>query len=102
MLTDLATVKARLAIDDISVQYDDLLTFAIEAISARFAQEANRAFARTAGATFEFDADDLEICVPYYPVESISNFETKVSESTGWVEQSGIDYAVRRNCIFPL
>src|SRR5262249_17761120 len=40
----------------------------------------------TGNATFEFDADDSEICVPCYPIESIFKFETKTSESSGWSE----------------
>ena len=38
MLTQLNTVKSRLAIPDTDITQDDLLTFAIEAISARFDQ----------------------------------------------------------------
>src|SRR6266581_3669396 len=102
MLCQLSTIKTLLAIPDIDIQYDDLLTFAIEAISARFDQETNRTLARAVDTTFEFDAGDLEISVPRYPVESVSKFETKVCESAGWVEQTGIDYVVRRNCIISL
>ncbi len=59
MLTQLATVKARL---EVSVStYDDLLTRAIDAIGARFDRECNRTLARTVGATQEFPASDREI-----------------------------------------
>jgi hypothetical protein len=102
MLTQLSTVKTRLSIPDTDVTQDDLLTFIIEAISARFDQETNRTLARTEDATFEFDADDSEISVPCYPIESISKFETKTSEAEGWVEQMGIDYLIRNSCIISL
>jgi hypothetical protein len=102
MLTTLDSLKSRLNIDAIDVTQDDLLTFIIEAVSARFDQETNRTLARTENATFEFDASDLEISVPCYPVEAVTKFETKTSESGGWIEQTGVDYITRRNCIISL
>lgn len=62
MLTQRSTVKARLGIDDFNVEFDALLTNAINAVSARFDTEANRTLARTVSTTSEFSADDLEIC----------------------------------------
>ena len=59
MLTKLSTVKSRLALT--ITDYDDLLTNAIKAVSARFDKETNRTLSRTATATHEFDADDTEI-----------------------------------------
>jgi hypothetical protein len=102
MLTQLSTVKSRLAIPDTDVTQDDLLTFAIEAISARFDQETNRTLARTEDATFEFDANDSELSPPCYPIESISKFETKVTESSGWSEVTDVDYLIRKSCIISL
>ena len=86
MLTQLPTLKARLAIDDLNVQYDDLLTNALEATSARFDKETNRTLARTENLTQEFDPADTEILAACYPIESVSKFETKTSESSGWQE----------------
>jgi hypothetical protein len=102
MLTQLSTIKARLAIDDFNVQYDTLLTNAIRAVSARFDRETNRTLARTVDATDEFSADDTEIIVPCYPIESVSKFETKASETAGWVEQSPVEFLVRRSCVVSL
>src|SRR5436190_23361612 len=102
MLTQLDTVKVRLAIDPLDVEFDDLLTSAIDAVSFRFDKETNRTLARTTDATFEFDASDTEISVPCYPVESVSKFETKTSESTGWIEQISVDYLIRQSCIISL
>ncbi len=102
MLSTLPTLKARLSIPDTDPQYDDLLTGALTALSARFDQETNRTLARTINATFELDPTDTEICVPVYPIESVSKFETKTTEAEGWVEQTGIDYLIRRACIISL
>src|SRR6266705_1163556 len=54
MLTQLSTVKSRLALT--VTDYDDLLTSAIKAVSDRFDKECNRNLARTTAATHEFDA----------------------------------------------
>jgi len=102
MLTTLDNLKSRLAIADTDVTNDDLLTSAIEAVSARFENETNRTFARTENATFEFEADQCEISPPCYPIEFVSKFETKTSEAEGWVEQTGIDYLIRQSCLVSL
>ncbi len=102
MLTQLITIKSRLSLDEFDLTFDALLTNAINAVSARFDKETNRTLARTVSATFEFSADDLEISVPIYPIESVTKFETKTSESTGWVEQTSVEYLLRRGCIISL
>ncbi len=102
MLSTLLALKSRLSIPDTDPQYDDLLTNTLEALSARFDQETNRTIARTINTTFEFDPTDSEICVPVYPIESVSKFELKTTEAEGWVEQTGIDYLIRRACIISL
>ena len=88
MLTQLATVKTRLAI--IITDYDDILTNAIKAVSARFDKECNRTLARSTGTTEEFSADQTEILVPGYPIESVTKFELKSNETDGWSEQTGV------------
>src|ERR1043166_3582240 len=102
MLTQLSTVKARLAIDAFDLQYDDILTTAITAISFRFDKETNRTLARTVNITQEFDADDTEVCLACYPFESLTRFELKSTEAEGWIEQNGIDFLIRRACILSL
>ena len=77
MLTQLTTVKARLAIPGSDTQFDDLLTRAIEAVSARFDRECNRTLARTVGATQEFAATETEIIARCYPIETVTKFELK-------------------------
>src|SRR5258706_4613368 len=100
MLTQLPTVKSRLAL--IITDYDDLLTNAIRAVSARFDKETNRTLARTTTATHEFDAADTEILPPCYPVESVTKFELKSNETDGWSEQTGVQYLIRRQCVISL
>src|SRR5947207_7631789 len=100
MLTQLATVKARLALT--VTDYDDLLSRAIEAVSARFDRECNRTLARTVGATQEFAARDTEILARCYPVEVVSKFEVKVSEAEGWVEQAAVGHVVREGGVISL
>ena len=100
MLTQLTTLKTRLAIAD--TQYDDLLTNAIRAVSARFDHECRRTLARTVNATQEFDAADTEFCVACYPIETVAKFELKTSETQGWLEQPAPDYLIRHSCIISL
>src|SRR5438876_2051603 len=100
MLTQLATVKSRLALT--VTDYDDLLTNAIKAVSARFDKETNRTLSRTTTATHEFDATDTEILPPTYPIESVTKFELKSNETDGWIEQTGVEYLIRRQCIISL
>ena len=92
MLTQLATVKSRLALT--VTDYDDLLTNAIRAVSARFDKETNRTLSRTTTANHEFDTADTEILPPCYPVESVTKFELKSNETDGWSEQTGIQYNI--------
>ncbi len=102
MLTSLLTIKSRLAIIPADTQYDALLTAALKAVSARFDKETRRTLARTVDFTQEFDPYDTEIIARCYPIESVSKFETKTDEDTGWVEQTGIKYLLRSACIISL
>ena len=102
MLTQLSTVKARLGIDEFDVKNDSLITAAIQAISARFDKECNRAFARAVDCLHEFTADETEIRVGCYPIETVSKFELKTNESDGWIEQPEIEHLIRRSCVISL
>lgn len=102
MLCQLATVKARLGLLETDNTADALLTAALEALTVRFDQEANRTFARTENATYEFDPHDREIAVPAYPLEFVTRFEVKTSEAEGWVEQGEVEYFIRHNCLITL
>jgi len=103
MLTQLDTVKRRLNLNlGTDIQDDDIITNAIKAVSARSEQHCNRRWERTVAATYEFDAQDREILVDRAPIESVTKFELKTTETEGWVEQTGIDYLIRRACIVSL
>jgi hypothetical protein len=103
MLATLSSIKSRLSLLDTDTQYDLLLTNTIKAISARFDHETNRTLGRTENATFEFDPADTEICVPCYPIETVTKFESKTSEATGWQEITPIpDFLIRSTCIITL
>jgi hypothetical protein len=102
MLTQLTTVKARLAIGAADVSQDDLLTRAIEAVSARFDRECGRTFDRTVGAVQQFPACETEIIAACYPIEGVTKFELKLNEATGWQEQLGVDYLIRSASVISL
>src|SRR5882672_9766741 len=102
MLTQLQTVKTRLGIDEVNVQFDASSRMpSIPSLPVSI-KKTNRTLARTVSATFEFCADDLEISPPIYPIESVTKFETKTSESAGWIEQTSVEYLIRRSCIISL
>ena len=90
MLCELLTVKTRLGIAEADVVDDAILTNAILAIGGRFELECNRKFERTANATFEFRADEMDILVDRYPIEDYSAFHVKANETAGWVLQADV------------
>jgi len=102
MLTQLTTVKDRLGILPADTQYDAVLTRCIEAVTARFDRECQRAFARNASAMYEFPGREREVVPLCYPIEGISKFELKETEAEGWVEQTGVDYLVRSACVISM
>ena len=102
MLTELTTLKSRLALDLLDPTFDSLLLRAIQAISGRFDRETNRTLARTVDTKQEFRANDLEVLVACYPIETVTRFELKLSEAGGWVEQTGVEYLIRNGCILSL
>lgn len=102
MLTQLVTVKKRLGIALADVTFDEALTRAIEAISARFDGECNRTLARTVDITQEFCADEIEIPAICYPIEVVTGFEIRSTVKAGWVAQASVDYNVRSNCVISL
>jgi len=100
MLTQLTTLKSRLAITD--TQSDALLTSAIQAVGARFDKETRRGLARATDLPEEFAADETEVCLSCYPVESVTRFELKTNETDGWVEQAGVEFLLRSHCVLSL
>lgn len=102
MITQLATLKTRLEITPSDTTHEEILTRAIEAVTARFDRECNRTLARTVGATQEFRATDTEIIARCYPIETVIRFELKTDEAEGWIEQPGTRYLLRHGCIISL
>src|SRR6266481_6017457 len=98
MLSTLPALKTRLAIEEFNVEFDLLLTSALDAISVRFDHECSRTFARTENITHEFASDDLEIMPPCYPIETVTKFELKENETDGWIEQTAVVFLIRRAC----
>ena len=102
MLTQLSTIKSRLAIPAADLTNDDLLTSAIASVTARFDKETNRTLARRVSATHEFDATDTEILPPLYPIETVTKWETKSSEAEGWKQQPVTGYLIRAGSVISL
>ena len=92
MLTQLTTLKTRLGLELFDTTDDTMLTNLLRHVSARFAAECNRTFDFGAGLTNEFRADQINIVVDRPPIELVSQFDLKSSESEGWVMQSGVEY----------
>jgi hypothetical protein len=92
MLTQLSTVKTRLRLNSFDVDDDTLLTGLIKHASGRFALQCNRFFDRAVGTTFEFRADQMDLPLDRYPIESVSAFHLKSSETNGWIAQPDIVY----------
>lgn len=97
MLAQLTSIKSRLGITDATD--DTLLTNFCNWVSTRFNEHCNRVLARTVGVTDEFPADVLEIPLRCYPVEAITAWHLKTTESEGWVAQTGVECLVRAACV---
>jgi hypothetical protein len=102
MITQLATVKARLGIDATDFKDDTLLTQFINWVGARFDNELNRTLARAASQTYEFSADSRRIIPPLLPIESVSALALKNNEDDGWVTQTGISYVIQKGVVIYL
>lgn len=95
MLTQLATVKARLGIPPAQTKDDVTLTGFINLVSNRFDAHCNRKFEREEGATYDFCASDREIIPLRLPIESVTGFAVQSSAREGWVTMEDVDYFIR-------
>ncbi len=102
MLCQLQTVRSRLGLTELEVQWDALLDNAIAAVSARFDLECNRTFARTVNIAQEFCAGDRNVVLRCHPVESVTRFDLKSNEAGGWIEQTGVNYLLKHRCVLVL
>jgi hypothetical protein len=101
MLTQLSAVKLRLNLG--TTDDDILLTRVISMVGARFDMLCNRRFARECDTTEEFGADETEIRVACYPVESVLVFSIKRSEREGWETLDSMpEYVVRHGSVVSL
>src|SRR6266513_6090193 len=92
MLPTLVAIQVRLGLDTFDTTDDPLLTNLLKHVSARCSAECNRTFDYGAALTYEFRANDTNIAVDHPPIELVSKFELKSTESEGWTLLSAIDY----------
>src|SRR5438046_2335613 len=92
MLAQLSTIKARLGLEQFDTTDDLVLTNLLRHVSARFALECNRVFDYGAGLTFAFHAEQINIVIDRPPIELVSQFHLKATESEGWLLQSAVGY----------
>src|SRR6266404_3769099 len=92
MLTQLTTLKTRLGLEIFDTTDDVTLTNLLRHVSARFAAECNRNFDYGSALTHEFRADQVNIVIDRPPIELVSQFDLKTTESEGRILQSGVEY----------
>lgn len=104
MITTLATLKARLGLEDADVKDDALLTQFLQYITGRFDNECNRVFGYTLNAVEEFEGDETEIRVRCFPIDEVQpiTFLYRQRASDGWLTPNVSDYIVRRGCVISL
>jgi Phage gp6-like head-tail connector protein len=100
MLTQLATVKKRLKIQDSDVTDDDLLTNFIKGTSARIENDCNRSFGYSAQ-TDEFQADETELRLSRYPLDENADiaFSKLNRRSDGWQDLEDVEFVPRKGCV---
>src|SRR3954465_9679447 len=94
MLTTIASLKSRLGLESFDPTEDPILTNLLKHVSARFAAECNRIFDYGSGLTCEFHANDTQIVVNRPPIELVSQFDLKTTETEGRLPQSSISYLI--------
>ncbi len=102
MFARLNLLKERLSIPAYETGYDKLLEYFIGFTSYRFEKECNRFFKRQENFSEEFPADQTELSVSCYPIESITSIEIKRSEQNGWESIDDAIYIMRYKCIVSL
>lgn len=102
LIARLTRLKDRLGLTDSELQHDALLTAFLEALTDRFDRECCRTFLRVQETAYEFDADELEVRVPAYPIEQVIRFELKEDEVNGWQAVTDAAWLVRKRCVISL
>jgi hypothetical protein len=70
--------------------------------SYRFEKECDRFFKRQEDFSEEFLADQTELSVSRYPIESVSRIDVKRNEQIGWEPVNDVIYIIRHRCIVSL
>jgi hypothetical protein len=60
-------------------------------VAGRMEKYCTRKFWRTAGDTYETNADRAMISLPRYPVEAVTKLEIRDDLATGWVDQGSVN-----------
>ena len=104
MLTQLATLKSRLAIDPFDIKDDTLLTNLILLVTARFENQTNRKLAYAQNITDDFQGDETELRVSHYPVDETQpvTFQRLTKASEGWQSVPSAEFVLRAGCIISL
>ncbi|MGB9602335.1 MAG: hypothetical protein ACP5MG_13315 [Verrucomicrobiia bacterium] len=102
MLARLSLLKERLGIPPYETANDRLLEYFIKLTSYRLEKECKRFFKRQENFGEEFSADESELLVSRYPIESVEGIQIKRSEQDGWETLSDLVYVVRHQCIVSL
>lgn len=102
MLARLTLLKERLLIPAYETGYDKLLEYFINFTSYRFEKECGRFFKRQENFAEEFPADQTELAVSLYPIESITSIEIKRNEQVGWEPVNDVIHIIRHKCIVSL
>ncbi len=101
MLTQLSTIKRRLAIPESDSQHDALLTAAIEAVGTLSFGDSPADSPAGGSDTRVFGRPGGD-CLPCYPVETVAQFEIQSNDLIGWVLTDPPDYVVRQGCVISL
>jgi hypothetical protein len=102
MLAKLSSLKERLGIPQYETAQDKILNFYLKLASYRFEKECNRFFARVENFPEEFPADETEITVCRYPIETVSRIEIMEDLSGGWQPVEDVNFVVRNQCVVSL
>lgn len=102
MLAKLSSLKERLGIPQHETAQDKILNFYLRMTSYRFEKECNRFFARKEDFCEEFPADETEIVVCRYPIESVRGIEVMSDPAAGWEPVVEAIYVIHNKCVVSL
>lgn len=95
MIAPLSAIKVRLSIDAAETQHDTLLTAFAAIIQGAFESRTQRRLDYRAAETYTVPADATHLIPQRLPVYSVSLWETKSDEVTGWEPETDVSYLHR-------